>query len=109
MIGIAEVTNVSVPDLFLANILYEVSGAGSGTGMAACTSVVAQDASGTVVHGRNMDFGSGSPLTELLRPLVVHVRFESEGKTLFKSATFVGNVGCLTCMKEGSFSLSVDT
>ena len=47
--GIEAATNISALDLFVVNIMYEVSGA--------CTSIVAQDASGHILHGRNLDFG----------------------------------------------------
>ena len=35
--------------------------------------------------------------------------FQRGGKTVFTSTTFLGYVGCLTCVKPGAFSVSVDT
>lgn len=97
--GIQNATGISAIDLFVYNIMYELSGA--------CTSVVAQDASGHVMHGRNLDFGPPE-LTAKLLPLLVNVHFVKNGVTLFNSTSYAGYVGCLTCIKPG-FSLSVDT
>ena len=99
--GIEAATNISALDLFVVNIMYEVSGA--------CTSIVAQDASGHILHGRNLDFGSGKSLTTTMRPTLRHLDFQRGGKTVFTSTTFLGYVGCLTCVKPGAFSVSVDT
>ena len=99
--GIEAATNISALDLFVVNIMYEVSGA--------CTSIVAQDASGHILHGRNLDFGSAHALTTTMRPTLRHLDFQRGGKTVFTSTTFLGYVGCLTCVKPGAFSVSVDT
>ena len=99
--GIEAATNISALDLFVVNIMYEVSGA--------CTSIVAQDASGRILHGRNLDFGKGAALTTTMRPTLRHLDFQRGGKTVFTSTTFLGYVGCLTCVKPGAFSVSVDT
>jgi hypothetical protein len=99
--GIEAATNISALDLFVVNIMYEVSGA--------CTSIVAQDASGHILHGRNLDFGQGKALTTTMRPTLRHLDFQRGGKTVFTSTTFLGYVGCLTCVKPGAFSVSVDT
>lgn len=99
--GIEAATNISALDLFVVNIMYEVSGA--------CTSIVAQDASGHILHGRNLDFGNGRQLTTTMRPTLRHLDFQRGGKTVFTSTTFLGYVGCLTCVKPGAFSVSVDT
>lgn len=99
--GIAAATGISAIDLWVYNIMYELSGA--------CTGIVAQTPSGQIVHGRNLDFGGGGPLTAALRPLLFNVRFVKGGKVLFNSTSYAGYVGCLTCMKQGSFSVTVNT
>jgi len=98
--GIASATGISALDLFVYNIMYEFSGA--------CTSIVAQDATGHIIHGRNLDFGP-APLAAKLRPLLRNVQFVKGGRVVFRSTSYLGYVGCLTCVKKGSFSATVNT
>eukprot|EP01094_Clydonella_sp_ATCC50884_P020974 TRINITY_DN4494_c0_g1_i1.p2 TRINITY_DN4494_c0_g1~~TRINITY_DN4494_c0_g1_i1.p2 ORF type:complete len:243 (+),score=87.86 TRINITY_DN4494_c0_g1_i1:553-1281(+) len=69
------------------------------------------------MHGRNLDFGLFPAynwtdhqweLTQKLRPLMVDVAFEQNGKLLFRSVHFIGYVGVLSAMKPGVFSVTVD-
>ena len=39
-----------------------------------------------------------------MRPTLRHLDFQRGGKTVFTSTTFLGYVGCLTCVKPGAFS-----
>ena len=79
--GIEAATNISALDLFVVNIMYEVSGA--------CTSIVAQDASGRILHGRNLDFGKGAALTTTMRPTLRHLDFQ-RGARRSSSTAFLG-------------------
>ena len=47
--GIAEATGIDAALMFVYNIFYTVFGA--------CTSIVAEDADGSIWHARNLDFG----------------------------------------------------
>lgn len=47
--SIAAIVNVTVSEIIIYNMAYEVFGL--------CTSIVAQDTNGHVYHGRNLDFG----------------------------------------------------
>ena len=108
--GIAKATKINVGELWVLNMMYELSGF--------CTSVVAQDDSGQVWHGRNLDFGlfmGNDPkthtwaLTDVLRDLLLNVEFKKGGKTLYSATTYAGFVGLLSGQKTGAFSISVDT
>ena len=108
--GIANATGIPTEEVFIYNIAYELEGG--------CTSIVAQDDHGRLIHGRNLDFGLflGEDwkhlqwtLTEDLRPLLRNVRFVRQNRTVFKSTVFLGYVGTLTAVKEGAFSVTVNT
>jgi len=49
MRGIANATGVPLGEIVLYNIFYEI--------FTMCTSIVAQDPNGKILHGRNLDFG----------------------------------------------------
>jgi N-acylethanolamine-hydrolysing acid amidase len=80
----------------LLNIIYEVE--------AGCTSIVAQDSKGNIVHGRNLDFN----LAAVLRNLTIQVEFQKGGKTLYWGTTYAGYYGLLTGMRPGGFAVSLD-
>merc|ERR1711971_635885 len=92
------------------NIAYEIFGL--------CTSIVAQDDSGHVYHGRNLDFGLWPAvnwttvqwdLTTELREILFNVNFTKGGQLAYRSTVFGGYIGLLTGMKPGAMSLSVDS
>lgn len=91
------------------NIAYEVLGG--------CTSIVANAPDGSILHGRNLDFGLGPwnatehqwDMTDALRPLLSTIHFQRGGKTLYTSIHYLGYVGLLTAVKPGAFSITVDT
>jgi len=110
IVGIAKATGLPVADIFVYNIAYEIEGA--------CTSLVAQDDQGRLIHGRNLDFGLFMgwdkvdrqwTLTEKLRPLLRHVRFTQGGATIYNATVFAGYIGLLTGMKQNAFSITVNT
>ena len=59
--SIAPIVNVSVAEMIIYNMAYEVFGL--------CTSIVAQDTTGHVYHGRNLDFGLWPVWFYILYPL----------------------------------------
>jgi len=92
------------------NMMYELTGY--------CTSLVAQDQDGTVYHARNLDFGifmgtdavtHSWKLTQLLRDILVNVRFMRGGQELYDATTYAGFVGLLSGSRKGAFSITVDT
>lgn len=93
--GISTAANVSLGDVVLMNLFYELN--------SACTSIVACNANGSVWHARNLDYTVPG-----LQALTVDVDFDKGGKTLYRGTTFVGYVGVLTGLRPGAFSISVD-
>ena len=87
--GIAAVTGVELADLIFVNMAYEIFGL--------CTSIVAESASGTMYHGRNLDFGLYPGvnwtdvqwgLTEKLRPCLFNARMMKNGQVLYSGVFF---------------------
>lgn len=108
--GISESTNINISEILLYNTFYEVEGL--------CTSIVGQNDKGEIWHGRNLDFGLFQGfntterqwlLTELLRPILVNVNVMKGGKLLYQQVSYAGYIGCLSCVKKGAFSISIDT
>jgi len=110
MSGMATASGFDLSEVFVFNIMYELS--------VACTSIVAQDSDGNVFHGRNADFGLMGglnrdtltwALTESMKHNVIDVTFTRDGGDLYKITTFAGYRGALTASKPGAFSLSVNS
>uniref|UniRef100_A0A674BT86 Acid ceramidase n=1 Tax=Salmo trutta TaxID=8032 RepID=A0A674BT86_SALTR len=107
--GIATSSGVPLGEVVLYNIFYEI--------FTVCTSLVAEDSNGNLIHGRNMDFGlfmgwdmknRSWLITEKLKPLVVNIDFQRRNKTVFKSTNFAGYVGMLTGIKPHAFTLTMN-
>ncbi|XP_054599781.1 acid ceramidase isoform X2 [Nothobranchius furzeri] len=107
--GIAEVSGVPLGEVVLFNIFYEI--------FTVCTSVVAEDKNGNLLHGRNLDFGlfmgwdvkdKSWIISEKLKPLVVNLDFRKNSQTVFKSTNFAGYVGMLTGIKPHTFTLTMN-
>ncbi|XP_036154167.1 acid ceramidase isoform X3 [Myotis myotis] len=109
MKGIADLTGIPFGEIISFNVFYEF--------FTICTSIIAEDKKGHLVHGRNMDFGiflgwnmnnNTWTITEELKPLTVNLDFQRNNKTVFKAASFAGYVGMLTGFKPGLFSLTLN-
>lgn len=107
--GIAADSGIPLGEVTLFNIFYEV--------FTVCTSVVAEDSKGNLVHGRNLDFGlflgwdiknKSWIVSEKLKPLVVNLDFRRDNQTVFKSTNFAGYVGMLTGLRPNLFSLTMN-
>uniref|UniRef100_A0A7E4VFS6 Ceramidase n=1 Tax=Panagrellus redivivus TaxID=6233 RepID=A0A7E4VFS6_PANRE len=107
--GISAVSGISVADLAMMNIFYELS--------RFCTSIVAQTTDGDLWHGRNLDFGQPFiwdvekrtwKLTSVLKKVTVNINYMKNGKLLFKGTTFAGHVGVITGMRPNGFTLSMN-
>ncbi|XP_062864953.1 acid ceramidase [Trichomycterus rosablanca] len=107
--GIADASGVPLGEVILFNIFYEV--------FTVCTSIVAEDPDGNLVHARNLDFGlfmgwevknHSWIITEKLKPLVVSVDFQRNNQTVFKSTNFAGYVGMLTGIRPHLFTLTMN-
>ncbi|KAB7508024.1 Acid ceramidase [Armadillidium nasatum] len=107
--GIAEAGNLTVTQITMYNIFYEV--------FTVCTSIITQDPSGYIHHGRNLDFGLFLGwddhnhtwiVAELLRPLVIQLEWYKNGSLLFESVSYTGFIGVITGIKKDKFSFSLD-
>jgi N-acylethanolamine-hydrolysing acid amidase len=87
--------------LTILNIGYEISDA--------CTSIVAKLPNGTVIHGRNMDFSIGGPLTNTLKDVVLVAKVYDGDELKYITTTFAGFIGVITGQKPGGYSVTVDT
>ena len=96
MKGIAEALNISLPEVILANLYYDLT--------AYCTSIVAQDEQGNIFHARNLDYGN----TVVFRNMSVRVDFLRNGKIAYSGITFAGYIGILTGQKPLAFTVSLD-
>lgn len=113
MQAVADLVNVTYEDSLMANYYYELSSLPSvaaalpeewrGVATRSCTGIVAQNANGTVMHGRNQDYPP--PFS----PLQFDGTFVKGGKVVFEATTFAGTVGVGgTCMVPGAFSAEIN-
>jgi len=109
--GLRRGANLTLAEATLVQINYEVGGLG-------CTSIVAQNEQGEVIHGRNMDFGvflgysfknDTWELTTKLRDILITVEAKKGGVSLYNSTTYAGLLGVVSVSKANGFSLSVDS
>lgn len=113
MMGIAEsLDGISVGDVLLANLIYELTAFSHGSksrnngrgGAMACTSIVAEAINGSIFHGRNLDY----TLVRFLENMTITVDFQRSGKTSFTGTTFAGYIGLLTGQKPYKYTISMD-
>jgi len=55
------------------------------------------------MHIRTMDWELST-----LKPLTINLEFQTQGRTVFRSASWAGFVGVLTGMRPGAFSVSIN-
>jgi hypothetical protein len=98
IVALSHLLKISVGELYLANILYEMFGG--------CTSFICSD--GEDPHCRPMMARSLDwPFTELAKH-TVHFVWVRDDKVLFESTTWFGFVGVLTGAKRGGFGISLN-
>lgn len=103
LMGIAEYCNLTIGEVLIYNMYYEMTAYNKDTDSRACTSIVAMLLDGNVIHGRNLDYGIPG-----LNKISVNLDFQKNGKTTYKGTTFAGYIGLLTAFKPDGFSISVD-
>jgi N-acylethanolamine-hydrolysing acid amidase len=74
-----------------------------------CTSIVAKNIDGTVMHGRNMDFWAGGPLTNTLKDVTFIADVYKNGTRQYVSTNFVGFMGVLSGQRPGGYSVTINT
>jgi len=107
--GVATAANIPLGEAVLYNVFYEI--------FTACTSIVGQDEAGKLFHARNLDFGllmgwdnanNTWAVTERLRPIMINVDYQKNGKTVYSAVHFIGYVGILTAVKKNMFTLTMN-
>jgi hypothetical protein len=96
MVGIGQALGVNFVDLLILNYVYDV--------YCACTSIVAQQTDGTVLHGRNLDFA----FADDSREIVYKGEFYKNGEHIFDAMMFAGDINVMTGFKPGAFSVSLN-
>ena len=112
MAGFAKYSNVAVGTIVAWNLLTEI---GSYTlnnpaqhfngRRIGCTSIVAENSEGKIVHGRNMDLEWG---TDKMREITLNVHFQSKNKTVYSGTIFAGLVGIWNGQKPNQFTVTVN-
>jgi len=92
----AECTDVPLNGLIFINLLYDI--------FAACTSIVAQDTNGTILHGRNFD----AHMPALRNMSFIAHYTNDDGDVLYDGTAQIGYVGLWTGYKLNAFTLTGD-
>jgi len=79
----------------LLNLIYDFS--------AFCTSIVAQNAQGSIYHVRNLDYPFPG-----LQNVTIEVDFQRNGQTVYRGVTFAGYIGLLTGVRPSGWSVTVN-
>ena len=104
--GIAKTAGVPVGNLFLKNLMLELSRYvyPNATTTAACTTVIAQSEDGTIYTARTLDSmyeGRGfTHITDIYKRLSITVEFQRNGRTVYIGSTWAGYVGLQTGQNE---------
>mmetsp|Transcript_58495 Transcript_58495/g.128251 ORF Transcript_58495/g.128251 Transcript_58495/m.128251 type:complete len:396 (-) Transcript_58495:184-1371(-) len=120
MEGLAKALGVSVGDVVLANLIYQLEHLGVACdkrnttgpcpppqGPGACTGVVVNgrdDRDGEVWQGRNLDWN----LNAALLRYVMQVDYQRANKTVFSGVQIAGEIGVLHGLRKGAFSVQLD-
>lgn len=94
--GIAATIGMPTYKILTINYLYSLS--------VFCTSIVARQADGTIIHGRNQDYG----WPDQMRNDSFIGEFYKDGKMIYSGLMFAGDTGLYTAEKNGAFSLSLN-
>ena len=93
--AVAKEYEISLGELFIANLLYELLGG--------CTSFVVSSGPSQLLHGRTLDW----PFIPLAKHTCTIV-WKRNGTVLYQSVGWPGYVGVMTGVKPGAFSISLN-
>ena len=93
---VAAVDNkdLSMSKAVLVNALYEIE--------AWCTSIIAKQSDGSIIHARNLDFENPNGM----RKVTYRATCVKDGEYLSDAVMFAGNCGVYTGIKSGAYSIS---
>jgi hypothetical protein len=93
--GVADGCGLNVGDALLLNLAYELTDF--------CTSIIAVDNDGNIMHARNQDF------EPTLKDILIEVIAVNEnGQELFRGITFAGFIGFPTGIVNKKYSISIN-
>ncbi|KAI1721539.1 linear amide c-N hydrolase, choloylglycine hydrolase family domain-containing protein [Ditylenchus destructor] len=111
---IAEHTGLPLGEIVGVNILYDITDFDrkwldsedrqARIPLLGCTSIVAENEKGEIIHGRNLDYD----MTDLVRNITIIGDFVRDDQVLFSTTTFVLMVGALTGQRPNAFSISLN-
>ena len=93
--AVAELAGLPLEDFCMLQMAYEVA--------AHCSSMIVEGEDGNPTHARTMDWGA-----LCLRGLSCQLVLTRGGESLYKASTWAGYMGCLTGVRRGAFSITVN-
>jgi len=96
MVASMDTPEMTITEMVFVNTIYELD--------SFCTSIVATQADGQIIHGRMMDFGYANHL----RNIGYKAKFVRGDEEVHESTMFAGTVGVFTGMKPNAFSVSIN-
>jgi hypothetical protein len=95
--GLAKTLGIKTSRVVIINYIFEL--------VTYCTSILAKQTDGTLIHLRMLDFGPPS----LLRNLTYVASFRKGGSEIYKAVMFAGIPSSLfTAIKDKAFSISIN-
>jgi acid ceramidase len=73
-----------------------------------CTSIIAENDEGEIIHGRGNDYTFNDNFAGLVQPYTFEAEWLRDGKVLFRSIQNPGYLGVNTAVKPGKFSISLN-
>uniref|UniRef100_A0A0M3HPV5 N-acylethanolamine-hydrolyzing acid amidase n=2 Tax=Ascaris TaxID=6251 RepID=A0A0M3HPV5_ASCLU len=106
MSGIANLSGLEFCHVVGLNILYDVTNFNNfiGASQFACSSIIAEDAKGNILHGRNLDY----MMDDLMRNISIIVDFTHNQKVVYSAITFAFFAGITTGQRPNAFTLSLN-
>uniref|UniRef100_A0A915CDB5 N-acylethanolamine-hydrolyzing acid amidase n=1 Tax=Parascaris univalens TaxID=6257 RepID=A0A915CDB5_PARUN len=107
MQGIADRSGLRLGEIIGLNILYDISTFNFPhiIGPLGCTSIVAENEDGIILHGRNLDY----EMTPLLRNGTLIAEFTRDDKVIYTAVTFFLYVGVLTGQRPNAFAITLNS
>ncbi|EAR90178.1 linear amide C-N hydrolase, choloylglycine hydrolase family protein (macronuclear) [Tetrahymena thermophila SB210] len=96
--AISDLSGVSFTSIQLFSQMYEILGS------IACTSIIARNPDGSIVHGRNLDYG----FFQQISPLLANIEFQRNGKTVFFADMVIGTAIVVTGVVPNGFSITIN-
>ena len=91
LLGFAIAANRTIGEVSVFNFFFDVV---SYKHNRVCTSIVAEDPNGGILHGRNLDDNF-----QIMREMVVVLEFKRNNKVLYTGTSFAGLIGLMTGQK----------